>query len=52
MEVIVRVDYRLIQDQENIKILTLPNMGLFEQPQILGGTMYPLLVMHVPYVLS
>ena len=34
-------------------ILTLPTMGLLEQPQILGGgTMYPLLVMNVPLVLS
>ena len=34
--------------------LTLPTMGLLEKSQILGrgGTMYPLLVMHVPLVLS
>ena len=40
--------------QINYVYLTLPTMGLLEQPQILGGggTMYPLLVTHVLLVLS
>ena len=37
----------------NVNILTLPSMGLLEQPKILGGHNVPhLLVMHDPLVLS
>ena len=32
--------------------LTLPNNGPFPATPDIGGTMYPLLVMHVPLVLS
>ena len=42
-----------LKNQNVIALVTLPTMGLLEQPQIFGGAQCtPLLVMHVPLVLS
>ena len=42
----------IVNNVEIYNALTLPTMGLIEQPQILRGHNVPLLIMHVPLAIS